>query len=254
MIELKTEAEIQKMKAAGKVVEDTLKLLERSVREGITTEELDRISEDYIRSCGAVPSFLNYEGYPKSICVSINDQVVHGIPGKRRIKDGDIVSCDVGAYLDGFHGDAARTFIVGNVPDEVKELVKVTRECFFEALKYCREGYRISDISIAVQKHAESHGYGVVRELIGHGVGRHMHEQPDVPNYYSPHSRQRLQAGMTIAIEPMINLGTAAVWQLEDGWTVVTRDGKPSAHYENSVAVTSGDPILLTLTEDVHEG
>lgn len=249
MITIKSAQDIERMKAAGKVVEDTLKLLESSVRVGITTAELDRIAEAFIRSQGAYPTFLNYNGYPKAICISVNEQVVHGIPGKRKLRDGDIVSCDVGATLNGFVGDAARTFLVGDVAQETQDLVRVTRECFFEGLKFCRVGYRISDISKAIQKHAESHGYGVVRELVGHGVGRVLHEDPEVPNFYSPRARQRLEAGMTIAIEPMINLGTAKVWQLEDGWTVVSQDGKPSAHYENSVAITDGDPILLTCSE-----
>lgn len=249
MITIKSAQDIERMKAAGKVVEDTLKLLERSVRVGITTAELDRIADEFIRSQGAYPTFLHYNGYPKSVCISVNDEVVHGIPGKRKLRDGDIVSCDVGATLNGFVGDAARTFLIGNVPEETQELVRVTRECFFEGLKFCRVGYRISDISKAIQKHAESHGYGVVRELVGHGVGRVLHEDPEVPNFYSPRARQRLEAGMTIAIEPMINLGTAKVWQLDDGWTVTTQDGKPSAHYENSVAITDGDPILLTCSE-----
>ena len=239
------------MRAAGRVVEETLQLLEQSVRIGITTAELDRIADTFIRSKGAYPTFLNYNGYPKSICISVNDEVVHGIPGKRKLKDGDIVSCDVGATLDGFVGDAARTFLIGNVPQETQDLVRITRECFFEGLKYCRVGYRISDISKAIQKHAESHGYGVVRELVGHGVGRKLHEDPEVPNYYSPRARQRLEAGMTIAVEPMINLGTAKIWQLDDGWTVTTQDGKPSAHYENSIAITGGDPILLTCSEAI---
>lgn len=249
MITIKSAQDIERMKAAGKVVEDTLKLLERSVRVGITTAELDRIADEFIRSQGAYPTFLHYNGYPKSVCISVNEEVVHGIPGKRKLRDGDIVSCDVGATLNGFVGDAARTFLIGNVPEEMQELVRVTRECFFEGLKFCRVGYRISDISKAIQKHAESHGYGVVRELVGHGVGRVLHEDPEVPNFYSPRARQRLEAGMTIAIEPMINLGTAKVWQLDDGWTVTTQDGKPSAHYENSVAITDGDPILLTCSE-----
>ena len=249
MITIKSPQDIERMRAAGKVVEETLTLLEKSVRVGITTEELDRIADAFIRSKGAYPTFLNYNGYPKSVCISVNDEVVHGIPGKRRLKDGDIVSCDVGATLNGFVGDAARTFLVGSVDPETQALVRVTRECFFEGLKYCRVGYRISDISKAIQAYAESHGYGVVRELVGHGVGRKLHEDPEVPNFYSPRARQRLEAGMTIAIEPMINLGTAAVWQLDDGWTVTTRDGKPSAHYENSVAITDGDPILLTCSE-----
>ncbi len=249
MITIKSAQDIERMKAAGSVVENTLKLLEKSVRVGVTTAELDRIADEFIRSQGAYPTFLHYNGYPKSVCISVNEEVVHGIPGKRKLKDGDIVSCDVGATLDGFVGDAARTFLIGNVPEETQKLVRVTRECFFEGLKFCRVGYRISDISKAIQKHAESHGYGVVRELVGHGVGRVLHEDPEVPNFYSPRARQRLEAGMTIAIEPMINLGTARVWQLEDGWTVVTQDGKPSAHYENSVAITDGDPILLTCSE-----
>ena len=249
MITIKSAQDIERMKAAGKVVEDTLKLLEKSVRVGITTAELDRIADEFIRSQGAYPTFLKYNGYPKSVCISVNEEVVHGIPGKRKLKDGDIVSCDVGATLNGFVGDAARTFLIGDVDPETQDLVRVTRECFFEGLKFCRVGYRISDISKAIQKHAESHGYGVVRELVGHGVGRVLHEDPEVPNFYSPRSRQRLEAGMTIAIEPMINLGTAKVWQLDDGWTVVTQDGKPSAHYENSVAITDGDPILLTCSE-----
>lgn len=249
MITIKSPQDIERMQAAGKVVEETLLLLGRSVRSGVTTEELDRIADAYIRSQGAYPTFLNYNGYPKSVCISVNEEVVHGIPGKRKIKDGDIVSCDVGATLNGFVGDAARTFLVGNVAPETQELVKVTRECFFEGLRFCRVGYRISDISKAIQAYAESHGYGVVRELVGHGVGRKLHEDPEVPNFYSPRARQRLEAGMTIAIEPMINLGTAKVWQLDDGWTVTTQDGKPSAHYENSVAITDGDPILLTCSE-----
>ena len=249
MITIKSAQDIERMKAAGKVVEDTLKLLEQSVRIGVTTAELDRIADEFIRSQGAYPTFLHYNGYPKSVCISVNEEVVHGIPGKRKLRDGDIVSCDVGATLNGFVGDAARTFLTGNVPEETQELVRVTRECFFEGLKFCRVGYRISDISKAIQKHAESHGYGVVRELVGHGVGRVRHEDPEVPNFYSPRARQRLEAGMTIAIEPMINLGTAKVWQLDDGWTVTTQDGKPSAHYENSVAITDGDPILLTCSE-----
>lgn len=249
MITIKSAQDIERMRAAGKVVEDTLLLLERSVRVGVTTAELDRIADEFIRSQGAYPTFLNYNGYPKAICISVNEEVVHGIPGKRKLENGDIVSCDVGATLNGFVGDAARTFLVGSVPQETQDLVRVTRECFFEGLKYCRVGYRISDISKAIQSYAESHGYGVVRELVGHGVGRKLHEDPEVPNYYSPRARQRLEAGMTIAIEPMINLGTAKVWQLDDGWTVTTQDGKPSAHYENSVAITDGDPILLTCSE-----
>ncbi len=249
MITIKSPADIERMDAAGRVVEETLKLLARSVCAGMRTSELDEIAETYIRDCGAEPSFLHYHGYPKSICTSVNAQVVHGIPGKYRIREGDIVSFDVGAKLDGFHGDAARTVLVGEVDEATKALVRVTRECFFAGLAMARAGNRISDIGSAVQQHAESHGYGVVRELIGHGIGREMHEPPDVPNYWEAgHGRgARLEPGMTIAIEPMINLGTANVFQLDDGWTVVTADGKPSAHYENTVAITEGEPRLLTL-------
>ena len=252
-ITIKSAAEIQKMDAAGRVVERTLNLLARSVQPGMTTEELDRIAAEYIRSCNAKASFLHYCGYPKSICTSVNQQVVHGIPGRYRVKEGDIVSFDVGAVLDGFQGDAARTVCVGNVDEATKVLVAVTKECFFEALKVARVGYRISDIGKAVQRYAEAHGYGVVRELVGHGIGREMHEPPDVPNFWDDRRfghGARLQAGMTIAIEPMINMGTAEVVRLDDGWTVETEDGKPSAHYENTIAITDGDPVLLTLHEE----
>ena len=247
MITIKTDADLRLMDAAGRVVEGTLRLLREIAAPGVTTGELDREAERYIRSCGAEPSFLNYHGYPKSICTSVNEQVVHGIPGKYRLKDGDILSVDVGAYLAGYHGDAARTFLIGSVPDEVQELVRVTRECFYEGLRYARAGCRIGDISAAVQAHAEAHGYGVVREMIGHGIGHQMHEEPDVPNYGRAGHGPRLQKGMTIAIEPMINLGTARILQKADGWTVVAADGKPSAHYENTVAITDGAPLLLTL-------
>ena len=250
MITIKSQADIQRMDAAGRLVEETLDLLARNACIGMRTWELDEMAREYIRSRGGEPSFLNYHGYPKSICTSVNAQVVHGIPGKYRLKDGDILSVDVGAKLNGFHGDAARTILLGNVPPEVQKLVEVTKECFFEGLRYAKAGNRISDIAKAVQNHAESHGYGVVRELIGHGIGREMHEPPDVPNYWDPGTRghgPRLEAGMTIAIEPMINLGVADVVQLDDGWTVETADGKPSAHYENTVAITEGEPRLLTL-------
>ena len=179
----------------------------------------------------------------------MNHQAIHGIPGKRVLRDGDIVSCDCGAILDGFHGDAARTFLCGEVKPEVQQLVRVTRECFFEGLKFCRVGYRISDISKAVQQHAERYGYGVVRDYVGHGIGREMHEDPEVPNYYNPRARQRLHAGMAIAVEPMINLGTYQVKVLADGWTVETVDGLPSAHFENTILITEGDPVMTTYYE-----
>ncbi|MDO4565064.1 MAG: type I methionyl aminopeptidase [Clostridia bacterium] len=251
MITIKTKAEIEKMRLSGRIVEGALELLGRNIRPGITTEALNKLAHDYIVGQGATPSFLGYNGYPKSVCISINEEVVHGIPSNRRLRKGDIVSCDIGAELDGWQGDAARTFIVGEADEEVERLVRVTRECFFEGLKFCKEGYRISDISAAIQSHAEKHGYGVVRDLVGHGIGRQLHEEPEVPNFVSPWARQRLQAGMTLAIEPMINLGTWKVWQMDDGWTVKTRDGKPSAHYENTLAITEGEPVLLTCSEEL---
>jgi methionyl aminopeptidase len=252
-ITIKSAADIEKMDVAGRIVEDTLNLLSQAAEIGMTTAELDDIAVAFIKSRGAEASFLNYNGYPRSICTSVNEQVVHGIPGKYRLKDGDILSLDVGAYKDGFHGDAARTVLIGTVPEEVQTLVRVTKECFFEGIRFAKPGYRISDVAKAVQQHAERHGYGVVRELVGHGIGRRMHEDPEVPNYWDD-SRfgrgVRLEAGMTIAVEPMINMGTARVYQLDDGWTVITADGKPSAHYENTVLITEGEPRLLTL----HEG
>lgn len=247
MITIKTDADLQLMDAAGRVVEETLRLLKTLARPGVTTAELDHEAERFIRSRGATPSFLHYHGYPKSICTSVNEQVVHGIPGPYRLKDGDILSVDVGACQDGFQGDAARTYLIGNVPEEVRSLVRVTRESFFAGLRYARAGNRIGDISAAIQAHAEAHGYGVVREMIGHGIGREMHEEPNVPNYGRAGHGPRLEKGMTIAIEPMINLGTARIRQLADGWTTITADGKPSAHYENTVAITDGEPRLLTL-------
>ena len=252
-ITIKSASDIEKMDEAGRIVEETLNLLAKSAEIGMTTQELDDIAASYIKSRGAEASFLNYNGYPRSICTSINEQVVHGIPGKYRLKDGDVLSLDVGAYKNGFHGDAARTVLIGNVPEETQKLVQVTKECFFEGIRFAKSGYRISDIAKAIQAHAESHGYGVVRDLVGHGIGRQMHEDPEVPNFWDAvHFGRgvRLTAGMTIAIEPMINMGTARVLQLEDGWTVVTADGKPSAHYENTVLITEGEPKLLTLHEE----
>ncbi len=252
-ITIKSASDIEKMDAAGRIVEGTLNLLASTAEAGMTTQELDDIAAAYIKSCGAGASFLNYNGYPKSICTSVNEQVVHGIPGRYRLKDGDVLSLDVGAYKDGFHGDAARTVLIGNVPEDVQKLVRVTKECFFEGIRFAKPGFRISDIAKAVQAHAEQNGYGVVRDLVGHGIGRQMHEEPEVPNFWDGgrfgHGA-RLAAGMTIAIEPMINQGTFRVYQLDDGWTVVTADGKPSAHYENTVLITEDEPRLLTLHEE----
>ncbi|MCL2696046.1 MAG: type I methionyl aminopeptidase [Clostridiales bacterium] len=250
MITVKCAAAQAKMRAAGRVVEETLQLLERNIRTGVSTKALNDLAEDFIRSKGAIPSFLGYRGFPASLCVSVNEQVVHGIPDRYRLRDGDIVSCDVGAIFQSYHGDAARTFLVGQVAEEAQKLVRVTRECFFKGLKFCRSGYRVSDISLAIQRHAESHGYGVVRALTGHGIGTSLHEDPEVPNFFSPKARMRLQPGMTLAIEPMINMGTWRIRRLDDGWTEVTEDGLPSAHYENTVLITEGEPELLTGAEE----
>lgn len=249
---IKTPAEIESMRKAGRIVEEVLQAMQKLVRPGISTEALDQAAAELIRRRNATASFLNYRGYPKSICASVNEQVVHGIPGGRTLQDGDIVSIDVGAYFGGWHGDAARTFFVGTVAPEVQKLVRVTRECFFEGFRMARAGNRLGDISAAIQAHAEAHGYGVVRELVGHGIGRQMHEAPDVPNYGKPGRGIRLEPGMTLAVEPMINLGTARVQVLSDGWTVVTQDKRPSAHYENTIAITDGAPELLTLTQEEH--
>ncbi len=249
---IKTPAEIEKMRQAGRIVEEVLLLMQQMARPGVSTAELDKAAADLIKGRGAIASFLHYRGYPSSICASVNEQVVHGIPGERKLQDGDIISVDVGAYYNGWHGDAARTYFVGDVKPEVKRLVRVTRECFYEGLRFARPGYRIGDISAAIQAHAEIYGYGVVRELVGHGIGRNMHEPPDVPNFGPAGRGLRLKAGMTIAIEPMINLGGSAVRVLADGWTVVAKDGLPSAHYENTVAITDGEPLLLTKTQEEH--
>ena len=248
MIILKTESEIAKMRKAGKITGDTLKLLEEKVKPGISTLELNDIAEKYIRSQGAIPSFLGLYNYPASVCISIDEEVVHGIPSKKRIIDeGQIVSFDVGAYIDGFHGDAARTVMVGKVSEEKRKLVEITKECFFKGVEQFKVGNRLGDIGFAIQQHAEMHGFGVVRELVGHGIGRKMHEDPEVANYGTKGRGVRLSNGMTLAIEPMITLGTYEVDFLADGWTVKTRDLKPSAHYENTVALFDGQIEILTL-------
>lgn len=247
MINIKNSAQIAKMRIAGAVVRDTLLLMEESVRPGITTGELNRIAHKFILSQGATPSFLGYNGYPSSICTSVNEQVVHGIPSDRELKEGDIISVDVGAVKDGWQGDAARTFAVGAISEADKKLIEVTKECFFKGIGQFKAGNRLGDISAAVQEYAESFGYGVVRELVGHGIGREMHEDPEVPNFGRKGHGLRLTEGMVFAIEPMINRGVAGVYMLDDGWTVVTADGLPSAHYENTVALTEKGLEILTL-------
>lgn len=247
MITLKSSHEIELMRRAGKITAAARALAGEMVAPGVTTREIDKAVYRYIKSQGAVPSFLNYNGYPASVCISVNDEVIHGIPGNRVLRDGDIVSIDVGAYKDGVHGDCAATFICGSVSEEAKRLIEVTRQSFFEGLKFAREGYRVPDISSAVQRYVEQNGFSVVREYVGHGIGAKLHESPEVPNFVEPRAgRPRLLRGMTIAVEPMVNAGTAAVKVLPDGWTVKTADGKLSAHYENTILITDGEPEILT--------
>lgn len=248
MVTVKTPQEIEYMRESCRIVKETLDFVGKNIRAGMTTKEVDDLVYKYIISCGAYPSELGYEGYPASSCVSINEVVVHGIPGERVILDGDIVSVDITAEKNGFHGDAARTFLIGNVSEEKKQLVKVTEECFFKAIENLRAGTPLYDIGYAVQTQAESHGYGVVRALTGHGIGRSMHEDPAVPNYGRKGTGMRLRAGMTICIEPMIAMGTYKVYQdRNDGWTITTADGKPAAHYENTVLIKEDGVEILTL-------
>lgn len=248
MITVKTDKEIALMRGPCHMVRDLLESLSEKIEPGMTTKQVDAYVYDFITVRGARPSFLGLYGYPASACVSINEEVVHGIPSADRvIRDGDIVSVDVGAYLDGFHSDAARTYCVGDVSAEKRQLVRVTEECFFKGIEGLMPGSPLYDIGAHVQAHAESFGYGVVRALCGHGVGRKMHEDPNVPNYGRAGTGIRLKAGTTLAIEPMINMGTYEVRTLSDGWTVVTADGKPAAHYENTVAITADGVEILTL-------
>ena len=247
MIILKSAREIDLMRRAGKITAAARALAGEMVKPGVTTREIDKAVYQFIKSQGAEPSFLNYNGYPASVCISVNDEIIHGIPGKRVLQEGDIVSVDVGAYIGGFHGDCAATYACGKISEEAQRLIDVTRQSFFEGIKNAREGCRISDIGHAVQEYVESNGFSVVREYVGHGVGRQMHEAPEVPNYGAPGHGPKLLRGMTIAVEPMVNMGTAAIRQMPDGWTVKTADGKYAAHYENTLLITSGEPELLTV-------
>ena len=239
------------MRQAGKITAAARALAGTMVTAGVTTREIDKAVHDFIVSQGAIPTFLNYNGYPASVCISVNDELIHGIPGKRALRDGDVVSVDVGATKHGYVGDCAATFIVGEGSEDARRLVEVTKQSFFEGMKYAREGYRIQDISHAVQQYVEENGFSVVREYVGHGVGTEMHEAPEVPNYGRPGHGPRLVRGMTIAVEPMVNQGTAAIKVLPDGWTVKTADGKLAAHYENTILITAGDPEILTVYEGV---
>ena len=248
MITIKTDAEIALMRESGKLTRDVLDLIGSRIKVGMTTKELDAIAHDYITAYGAYPSFLGYSGYPASICASIDDTVVHGIPSDDIvIRDGQIVSIDVGVVYNGWQGDAARTFMVGNVSEEKRRLVKVTEECFFKGIQNLRDGTPLGNIGFNVQTHAEQNGYSVVRALVGHGIGKDMHEDPSVPNYGKKGTGIRLKKGMTLAIEPMINSGVYQVRFMPDGWTVKTLDGKPSAHYENTIAITEEGVEILTL-------
>jgi len=253
MINRKTVREIEMMRKAGEIAAKARILASKLVTAGTTTRSINKAIHEFLLSQGATPTFLGYRDFPASVCISVNDEVIHGIPSSRRLVQGDIVSIDIGATRKGFVGDCAATFIVGKADEESERLIKVTQECFFEGLKHAKAGNRVSDISRAVQNYAESNGYSIVREYTGHGVGTKLHESPEVPNFIEIPRKQkdpRLIPGMTLAIEPMVNMGNADINILEDGWTVVTADGKNSAHYENTILITEGEPEILTVYED----
>ncbi len=246
MIYIKSRNEIELMREAGRIVAQAHELIKEAIRPGITTKELDQIAEKYILEVGAAPAFKGYRGFPASICASVNHEVVHGIPGPKRLEEGDIISIDIGSVYKGYYGDAARTHAVGEISPRARELIEVTRESFYEGIKFAKEGYRLSDISHAIQSYVEKHGFSVVRNYVGHGIGTSMHEEPQIPNYGPPGKGPRLKSGMVLAIEPMVNIGTYDVKVLSDGWTVETLDGEYSAHYENTIAITDEEPEILT--------
>ncbi len=249
MIAIKNERELALMRQACKITAAARALAGEMVRPGVTTKQIDKAVHDFIVSQGAKPSFLNYNGYPASACISVNETVIHGIPGDYTLKEGDIVSVDVGAFYKGFHGDCAATFACGAISADAQKLIDVTKQSFFEGIRFARRGHRVSDISHAIQTYVESNGFSVVRSFVGHGVGAQLHEEPEVPNFGAAGRGPRMLPGMTLAIEPMVNVGTHEVRILRDGWTVVTTDGKLSAHYENTVLITDGEPEILTVTE-----
>ena len=249
MIAIKNEHELIAMRQACKITAAARALAGDMVRPGVTTKQIDKAVHDYIVSQGAKPSFLGYGGFPASACVSVNSTVIHGIPGGYVLKEGDIVSVDVGAYYKGFHGDCAATYACGAISAEAQKLIDVTKQSFFEGIRFATQGHRVSDISHAIQTYVESNGFSVVRSFVGHGVGAQLHEEPEVPNFGAPGRGPRLLRGMTLAIEPMVNIGTPDVRILKDRWTTVTADGKLSAHYENTVLITDGEPEILTVTE-----
>lgn len=246
MIIVKSRREIELMREAGRIVALTHDVVAGHIRPGITTLELDRIAEEAIREHNAIPSFKGYGGFPGSICTSINEEVVHGIPSDRVLMEGDIISVDIGAFIKGYHGDAARTYGVGQISEEAQRLIDVTRDSFYEGLKYCTEAYRLSDVSHAIQAYVESQGFSVVRNYVGHGIGQELHEDPQIPNFGPPGKGPKLRRGMVLAVEPMVNQGTHDVMTLQDRWTVVTKDQSLSAHYEHTLVITEGEPELLT--------
>ncbi|MBQ3135634.1 MAG: type I methionyl aminopeptidase [Oscillospiraceae bacterium] len=254
MISLRSDREIEAMRKAGRITAQARALAGSMVAPGVTTKQIDKAVREFIKSCGAKPSFLGYAGFPGSACISVNEEVIHGIPGPRVLREGDIVSIDVGAYFGGFHGDCAATFPCGQVSDEALRLIEVTRQSFWEGIKFARKGFRVSDISHAVQQYVESNGFSVVREYVGHGVGAKLHEPPNVPNFGPAGHGARLMPGMTLAVEPMVNAGEKDIRVLKDGWTVVTRDGALSAHYENTILVTEGEAEVLTVAEELPNG
>ncbi len=246
-ITIKTQEQIEKMRVAGQILVRLDEILRNEIKPGITTLELDRIAEDYIRSQGAEPSFKGYGGFPASICTSVNEEIVHGIPSLRKLKNGDIISIDMGSFIGGYHGDCARTYGVGEITALDQKLIDVTKQSFFEGIKFAKAGCHLHEIGAAVQAYVEANGFGVVRDYVGHGIGRHMHEDPAVPNYRQASRGPRLQKGMVIAIEPMVTAGSYHLEILDDDWTAVTKDGSNAAHYENTVLITDGEPELLTL-------
>ncbi|WP_346896760.1 type I methionyl aminopeptidase [Clostridium sp. UBA7503] len=248
MMNIKSDTELEYMRSAGKVVADTLAMIQKVIKPGITTAEIDKLAEEFILAQGAIPSFKGYGGFPGSICASVNDVVIHGIPNDTVLVEGDIISVDCGAILNGYHGDAARTFPVGNISKEAQHLIDVTKGSFFKGIEKAVVGNRLTDISAAIQKYAESFGYSVVRDFVGHGIGTSMHEDPQVPNYGTAGKGPKLVHGVVLAIEPMINMGNYKVKIKPDGWTVVTSDGKLSAHYENTIAITNEGVEILTLS------
>jgi len=253
MIIIKTTEEIEKLRNSNQLVSKTLAEVARYIEPGVTTEKLDRIAEEFIRDHKAVPGFLGYNGYPKTLCTSVNAQVVHGIPSAYILKEGDLVSVDCGVILDGFYGDTAYSFEVGEVSEAVKKLLRITKESLFLGVEMARDGNRVGDIGQAVQQHSEKAGYSVVREMVGHGLGRHLHEEPEVPNYGNKGTGPKLKKGMVICIEPMINMGKRQIVQEGDGWTVRTSDKLPSAHFELAVAVDSGKPDVLSTFSYIEE-